>query len=232
MHVAPKAVWSIPYVSVAFFQSLKQNFIAYCSSKVSDCIFKIHQLWRSGICSVYFNCCCRCSFEPEIIKIDQSSHEMYSNNILNFKCTYEKCLETYCMELVYIYIYIINEKFAGIIFKRAETHFQEKVVVAKVQDWDILINEFEPQLCYCVHFRLDLTRSVFRNINHCRFLNAKSIFRHINSSIWNNSLLYNKQFDFKKFSVGKVQSLVPFDPYIVSFQVLPLRARINQEWWQ
>ena len=31
-----KAVWSIPYVSVAFFQSLKQNFIAYRSSKVSS----------------------------------------------------------------------------------------------------------------------------------------------------------------------------------------------------
>ena len=28
----PKAVWSIPYVSLAFFPSLKQNFIAYCSS--------------------------------------------------------------------------------------------------------------------------------------------------------------------------------------------------------
>ena len=41
-----KAVWSIPYVSVAFFPSLKQNFIAYRSSKVSshpDCIFEIHQ---------------------------------------------------------------------------------------------------------------------------------------------------------------------------------------------
>ena len=30
-----KAVWSIPYISVAFFPSLKQNFIAYHSSKVS-----------------------------------------------------------------------------------------------------------------------------------------------------------------------------------------------------
>ena len=30
-----KAVWSIPYISVAFFPSLKQNVIAYCSSKVS-----------------------------------------------------------------------------------------------------------------------------------------------------------------------------------------------------
>ena len=40
-----KAVWSIPYVSVAFFPSLKQNFIAYRSSEVSsrsDCIFEIH----------------------------------------------------------------------------------------------------------------------------------------------------------------------------------------------
>ena len=42
-----KAVWSIPYVSVAYFLSLKQNFIAYNSSKVfsrPDCIFEIHQL--------------------------------------------------------------------------------------------------------------------------------------------------------------------------------------------
>ena len=46
-----KAVWRIPYVSVTFFPSLKQNFIAYRSSKVSprlDCISEIHQLWQSG----------------------------------------------------------------------------------------------------------------------------------------------------------------------------------------
>ena len=46
-----KAVRSIQYVSVTFFPSLKQNFIAYRSSKVSsrpDCIFEIHQLWQSG----------------------------------------------------------------------------------------------------------------------------------------------------------------------------------------
>ena len=55
-----KAVWSIPYISVAFFPSLKQNFIAYCSSKVSsrlDCIFEIHQLWQSGFSRVYLNSC-------------------------------------------------------------------------------------------------------------------------------------------------------------------------------
>ena len=49
------------------FPSLKQNFIAYRSSKVSDCIFEIHQLWQSGFSRVYSNCCYCCSFKPEII---------------------------------------------------------------------------------------------------------------------------------------------------------------------
>ena len=84
-----EAVWSIPYVSVAsFFPSLKQNLIAYRSSKVSsrpDCIFEIHQLWQSGFSRVYSNCCCSCLFEAEIIKTGQSSHKMYSNNVVNFQ---------------------------------------------------------------------------------------------------------------------------------------------------
>ena len=49
------------------FSILKQNFIAYRSSKVSsrpDYIFEIHQPWQSD---------CSCSFEAEIIKIGQSS---------------------------------------------------------------------------------------------------------------------------------------------------------------
>ena len=88
MQNAPKPVWSIPYIPVAFFPSLKQNFIAYRSSKVSsrlDYIFEIHQLWQSNFSRVYSNSCCRCSFEPEIIKIGQSSHKMYSNNMLKFQ---------------------------------------------------------------------------------------------------------------------------------------------------
>ena len=44
MQDAPKAVWSIPYASVAFFASLKQNFIAYRSSSRPDYIFEVHQL--------------------------------------------------------------------------------------------------------------------------------------------------------------------------------------------
>ena len=115
MQDAPKSFWSIPYVSVAFFPSLKQNSIVYHSSKVSshpDCIFEIHQLWQSGFSRVYSNCCCSCSFEPEIIKIGQSSHKMYSNNILNFQesttilntCTKKS---GNLLNAPYIYIYIL-----------------------------------------------------------------------------------------------------------------------------
>ena len=94
-----KPVWSIPYISVAFFPNLKQDFIAYRSSSRPDCIF---EMWQSGFSRVYSNCCCSCSFELEIIKIGQSSHKMYSNSILNFQeyttilnaCT-KKGLETY-----------------------------------------------------------------------------------------------------------------------------------------
>ena len=78
-----KAVWS-----VLFFPNLKQNFIAYRSSKVSsrpDCIFEIHQLWQSGFSRVYSNCCCSFLIEAEIIKMGQSSHKMYSNNIVHFQ---------------------------------------------------------------------------------------------------------------------------------------------------
>ena len=34
---------------------------------------------------MYSNCYCSCSFEAEILKICQSSHKIYSNNILNFQ---------------------------------------------------------------------------------------------------------------------------------------------------
>ena len=55
---------------------------------------------------------CSCSFEAEILKIGQSSHKMYINNIQNFPesttilnaCT--KSLETYWSHLVYVYSYI------------------------------------------------------------------------------------------------------------------------------
>ena len=70
------------------FSSLKQNFTAYRSSKMSlrpDCIFEIHQLWQPGFWRMYSSFYCSSSFKPEIMKIGQSSHKMYSNNILNFQ---------------------------------------------------------------------------------------------------------------------------------------------------
>ena len=99
------------------FPSLKQNFIAYRSSKVSsrpDSFFEIHQLWQSGFSRVYSNCCFSCWFEPEIIKIGQSSHKMYSNNIVNFQesmtilnaCTKKKHGNLLKTPRIYIYIYI------------------------------------------------------------------------------------------------------------------------------
>ena len=54
------------------FPSLKQNFIAYRSSKEiwhPDWFFEIHHLWQSGFNRVYSNGCCSYSFEPEIIKL-------------------------------------------------------------------------------------------------------------------------------------------------------------------
>ena len=100
------------------FASLKQNFIAYRSSKVSsrpDCIFEIHQLWRSNFSRVYSISCCSCSFEAEIMKIGQSSHKIYSNNILN--CQESPTILNTCTKKVwkliedttyiYIYIYIV-----------------------------------------------------------------------------------------------------------------------------
>ena len=88
MEDAPKVVGSILYVSVAFFPSLIQNFIAYRSSEVSsrpDCILEIPQRWQLDFRRVYSNCCYGCSFKPEISKIGQSSHNLYSNNLLNFQ---------------------------------------------------------------------------------------------------------------------------------------------------
>ena len=94
---------------------------------------------------MYSNSWCSCSFEPEIMKIDQSSHKVYGNNILDFQksttmlntCT-KKSLETYWIHHIYIYIYMcvcvcvcvcveyiwcINKKsVCNIVFKRPCTH--------------------------------------------------------------------------------------------------------------
>ena len=79
-------------------------------SSCLDCIFEIHQLWQSSFSRVYSNCCCSCSFEREIIKTSQSSHKMYSNNILDFQESttilnaYTKSLETYWRHHISVFI--------------------------------------------------------------------------------------------------------------------------------
>ena len=83
MQVGRKAVWGIPFCGI--FSKFKTEFIAYRSSKMSDSISEIPHLWQSGFSRVYSNCCCSCSFEPEIIKIGQASQIMYSNNVVNFQ---------------------------------------------------------------------------------------------------------------------------------------------------
>ena len=96
------------------FPSLKQNSIPYRSSKESDCILEIHQLWQSDFSRVYSNCCCSCLFKSEIIKIGQSSHKMYSSNIVNFQesmpilnvCTKKVWNLIDCTAYIYIYIVI------------------------------------------------------------------------------------------------------------------------------
>ena len=102
------------------FPSLKQDFLANHSSKVSDCVFEIHKLWQSGFSRVYSNCCCSCSFKPEIIKIGQSSYNMYSNNRPNFQETATivnahtkkvwKLIVCNSYIYIYIYIYIARER--------------------------------------------------------------------------------------------------------------------------
>ena len=62
---------------------------------------------------MYSSCCCSCSFEAEIIKISQSSHKMYSNDILNFQefttilnaCTEKVRKRIDCTTYIYINIY-------------------------------------------------------------------------------------------------------------------------------
>ena len=77
----------------AFNHQRKIDFLAthyrlYSCIQLKDLSFVIkffdHQRWQSGFSRVYSNYCRSCSFKAEIIKIGQSSHKMYSNNIVKF----------------------------------------------------------------------------------------------------------------------------------------------------
>ena len=87
--------------SCGIFSKFKTEF--YCISFFLSVLTSRLHFWNSPAVTirVYSNCCCSCRFKPEIIKIRQSSHDKYSNKILNYQesttilngCT--KSLETY-----------------------------------------------------------------------------------------------------------------------------------------
>ena len=116
------------------FSSLKQNCIAYRSSKVSsrpDCIFEIHQLWQSGFSRVYSNYSCSCSFEPEIIKIGHG----HKNIIKCIAITYSNLnMRTFITILMNFKIFLILRSFLMIRivsfkhFKRFTLHVKMKLV--------------------------------------------------------------------------------------------------------
>ena len=59
---------------------------------------------------MYSNCRCSCSFEPEIIKISQSSHKMYSNIIVNFQestAILNACIKKKSENLLRHHVYIV-----------------------------------------------------------------------------------------------------------------------------
>ena len=121
-----------------FFQVWKRmslHIVLLKCPHVQIAFFEIPQLWQSGFSRVYSNTCYHiyqrsapqdnhyttstanscysCSFEPGIIKIGQSSHKMYNNNILNFQES-TTILNAYTKKSrnllnaprIYIYIYI------------------------------------------------------------------------------------------------------------------------------
>ena len=79
---------------------------------------------------MYSNCCFRCSFEPEIIRIGQSSHKMYSNKIVNSQestkilnaCT-KKSGNLLNAPRIYIYIYTHTSMFVVYLFNGISTPY-------------------------------------------------------------------------------------------------------------
>ena len=69
---------------MAFFPSLKQNFIAYRSSKVQIAFLKFTCCDNQALVGCILIPAVAVHLNHEIIKIGQSSYKMYSNNILNF----------------------------------------------------------------------------------------------------------------------------------------------------
>ena len=84
MQDAPKAVWSIPCGILSKFKNrILLRIVLLKYPHVQIAFLKFTSGDKPGFSRVYSNSCRSCSFQPEIINIGQSSHKMYSNNILN-----------------------------------------------------------------------------------------------------------------------------------------------------
>ena len=145
-----------------FFQVLNHFFLHIVLLKCPHAqiaFFKIYQLWQSGFSRVYSNCCCSCWFEPEIIKVVQSTHKMYSNNIVNSKPILNACTKKSgnLLKAPRIYVYVSIWKF------KSSNHIKLEVLI-----W--------------------LVGWVLWHIYLCKLFNAKSIFIQITSSVSNNSV--------------------------------------------
>ena len=68
------------------FSKFKTQFYLYIVLPHVQIVFlKFTSFANQAFSMVYSNCCCSCWFQTEILKIGQSSHKMYSNNIVNFE---------------------------------------------------------------------------------------------------------------------------------------------------
>ena len=210
-----KAVWSNPYVSVAFFPSLKQNFIAYRSSKESsrpDCIFEIHQLWRSGFSKVYSNFYCNCSFEPEIIKIGQSSHKMYSYNILNFQesktilnaCTKKSGNLLNSPHIISIYLSIYLSLFSFFPFSDFVMNFHDTLSIClSITDY-FLVSFLISSSISTFHLSLSLSLNIFFFSSICSWIFEKysQVFHEFNHC--------HGRYDVRKMSILVYHFIVLF----------------------
>ena len=68
-----------------FFQVENTILLHIVFLKCQIAFLKFSSCDNRALVGLYSNSCCSCWFEHESIKIDQSSHKMYSNKIVNFQ---------------------------------------------------------------------------------------------------------------------------------------------------
>ena len=79
-HIMPPHIFDLKVNTKVYLDVLKSVMIPWCNQVAGGRPW----VWQQDSLPAH-NCCCSCSFGPEIIEIGQSSHKMYSNNILNIQ---------------------------------------------------------------------------------------------------------------------------------------------------